>query len=95
MAVGAADVRRDCVGLVGAAEGFRAGVDVPDASFLGGSLGGLRFSSETSGLEVAAEGLRGAVEGLRSVSAAALLSLFSFGGNLGGCFFGLEVPGPG
>ena len=94
VAVGAADVRRDCVGFVGAAEGFRAGVDVPDASCLGGSLGGLRFSSETSGLEVAAAGLRGAVEGLRSVPATALLSSFSFDDNLGGSFFGLEVPGP-
>ena len=95
MAVGAADVRRDCVGFDGATEGFRAGVDVPDASFLGGSLGGLRLSSETSALEAAAEGLRGAVEGLRSVSATAPLSSLSFDGSLGGCFFGLEVPGPG
>ena len=93
MAVGAADVLRDWVAFVVAVEGFRAGVGVPDASFLGGSFGGLRFSSVPSALAVAAEGLRRAVEGLRSVLAASVSSSVCFGGCFAGCFFGFESVG--
>lgn len=88
MDVGAADVLRDWVVAIGAAEDFCAGAVDADPFCLGGSLGGLRFSSVVSAFEGAIEGLRDASEGLPSELVAGGLSSVFFGGNFAGCFLG-------